>query len=181
MTPPATTPKSSGAASGGKWVAPTVSGKITSPFGMRFHPVLKRNKMHSGIDLRAPMGTPIAAVGDGEVIFAGPAKGYGNLVAIRHSNGLITRYGHMSKVHVSEGQKIPAGFRIGDSGSEGLSTAPHLHFETIMNGKHVDPTTIFSFGGAPAKRKGATPPKPAAKGKPKEVQGPPERKVGYHF
>lgn len=110
-----------------------VSGPVTSPFGMRW------GRMHEGIDIAVPSGTPVAAAGSGTVIYAGWMEGYGNLVAIDHGGGLATAYGHNTSVAVSVGQAVTAGTIIAYSGSTGHSTGPHVHFEVRVNGTPVDP------------------------------------------
>lgn len=117
---------------------------ITSPFGMRYHPVLKVNKLHTGVDISAPKGTKIVAANGGTVITAGYNSGYGNYVVINHGGGQATLYGHMSKISVSVNQKVKKSQQIGLVGSTGFSTGNHLHFEVIINGKQVDPMKYFS-------------------------------------
>ncbi|HRJ26061.1 MAG TPA: peptidoglycan DD-metalloendopeptidase family protein [Fimbriimonadaceae bacterium] len=116
-----------------------VSGRITSGFGMRFHPILKQNRMHNGIDFAAPTGTPIVSVAPGVVLSAGYRRGYGNTVVIDHGGGMSTLYAHCSRLFVSEGQRVTRGQRIAAVGSTGLSTGPHLHFEVRIDGRPVDP------------------------------------------
>jgi murein DD-endopeptidase MepM/ murein hydrolase activator NlpD len=110
-----------------------VSGPITSPFGMRW------GKLHPGIDISAPTGTPIRAAASGRVVSAGRDGGYGNLTVIDHGNGLATAYAHQSRLGVSAGQAVVQGQVIGDVGSTGFSTGPHLHFEVRVDGSPVDP------------------------------------------
>ena len=95
--------------------------------------------MHEGIDLGAAYGTPIAAAAAGTVIYAGWLGGYGNLDVIDHGGGLSTAYGHQSRISVSVGEQVAQGQIIGDVGSTGHSTGPHLHFEVRVNGQAVDP------------------------------------------
>ena len=116
-----------------------VAGRITSPFGYRYHPILKRNKMHTGVDIAAPSGTPIGAGGGGEVIFAGWRGGYGNTVIIDHGGGRTTLYAHMSSIAVRVGQVVSRRQLVGRVGSTGLSTGPHLHYEARRNGSPVNP------------------------------------------
>jgi murein DD-endopeptidase MepM/ murein hydrolase activator NlpD len=117
---------------------------LASGFGMRIHPVYKVKKMHTGIDFAASIGTPIYATADGiidqlEVSFSG----YGKMIEIDHGFGYRTRYAHMHGFAVKKGQKVKRGDLIGYVGDTGLSTAPHLHYEVFVNGKHVNPVYYF--------------------------------------
>ncbi|WP_051532587.1 peptidoglycan DD-metalloendopeptidase family protein [Fusobacterium perfoetens] len=123
---------------GEKFIMPVKYKGVTSPYGNRFHPVLKRYILHSGVDLVARY-VPVYAAKRGEVIFAGVAGGYGNLVKIKHSDGYETRYAHLNKINVKKGQKIQQGDIIGESGMTGRVTGPHLHFEVRKNGKTLNP------------------------------------------
>lgn len=116
-------------------------GRVSSRFGSRYHPVLKRRKSHEGMDLPRPWGTPVYPSRSGRVVEAGWHEGYGQLIVIRHADGATTRYGHLSKIHVKVGQLVERGKTlIGRVGSTGLSTGPHLHFEVRdRNGKAVNP------------------------------------------
>jgi murein DD-endopeptidase MepM/ murein hydrolase activator NlpD len=116
-----------------------VNARVTSGFGYRNHPILKRRRLHAGIDYGAPTGTPIRAAGSGVVIYAGYRGGYGNTLIIDHGNGVSTLYGHCSKLYVSEGASVRQGQTVAAVGSTGLSTGPHLHFEVRINGKPVNP------------------------------------------
>lgn len=118
-----------------------VNGVMTSTFGPRKHPILGTVRIHKGVDWAAPLGTPIAAAFDGEVVFQGDGGGYGNLVKISHGNGRETRYAHMQKFadKGGVGAKVKAGDIIGYIGTTGLSTGPHLHFELYRNGEAIDP------------------------------------------
>ncbi len=120
---------------------PVAGARLTSSFGMRFHPILGFSRMHQGIDLAAPYGTPIVAASDGVVRFAGWHGGHGNFVQIAHVGGLGTGYGHMSRFVVSPGSSVRQGQLIGYVGTTGLSTGPHLHFEVYRNGQAIDPAT----------------------------------------
>ncbi len=119
-----------------------VSGRVTSGFGQRFHPVLGYRRMHAGLDLAAPYGTPIVAAANGRVTSAGWRGGYGREVAIVHDGGVETLYGHLSRIAVSAGSYVRRGAVIGYVGSTGLSTGPHLHYEVHLNGKRVNPLTV---------------------------------------
>ena len=125
---------------------------ITSRFGMRLHPILGIMRMHQGMDYSAASGTPVQSVGDGVVTSAGWSDGYGNLIEIRHPNGMITRYGHLRDFAkgIHEGARVSVGDVIGHVGMTGLATAPHLHFETIMGGKQRNPAVaLMSAPGDP--------------------------------
>lgn len=121
-----------------------VTGRISSGFGNRYHPIDHKMKFHAGVDIAVPLGTPVDAAADGTIEFAGWNGGYGNLVIIRHPDGRETRYGHLSKILVSEGEKVSAGQEFALSGSTGKSTGPHLHFEMRENGEVVNPLKIMS-------------------------------------
>lgn len=118
-------------------------GRISSRFGYRFHPILKRRRMHDGVDIAKPYGTPVYPARSGRVTQAGWHEGYGQLIEVRHSNGEATRYGHLSKILVTVGQVVVRGkTMIGRVGSTGISTGPHLHFEVRdRNGKAKNPQT----------------------------------------
>ena len=122
----------------GSFIKPA-DGPITSGFGSRYHPILHRQKMHTGVDIGAGYGSAIHAAGGGEVIFAGYRRGYGNCVIIDHGGGVSTLYGHCSSLSVSAGQQVSQGQPIAHVGSTGLSTGPHLHFEVRHNGSPVNP------------------------------------------
>ncbi|MBW8754679.1 MAG: M23 family metallopeptidase [Sphingomonadales bacterium] len=123
-----------------------VNGHITSLYGLRRHPILGYVRMHSGVDFGAAWGSPIVAVSDGIVAFAGRHGGHGNYVRLEHGGGLGTGYGHMSRIAVSPGTKVHAGEVIGYVGSSGLSTGPHLHYEVYENGRTVNPLGVhFTF------------------------------------
>ncbi len=116
-----------------------VAGHITSTFGMRRHPILGFVRRHAGIDFGARYGSPIYAVADGIVSFAGRHGGHGNFVRLDHGGGNGTGYGHMSRIAVYPGARVQAGQVIGYVGSTGMSTGPHLHFEAYQNGHPVNP------------------------------------------
>lgn len=118
---------------------------ISSPFGMRFHPILNISRLHAGGDIGAPSGTPIHAAADGIVIIAEVRGGYGNAVVIDHGHSLATLYGHQSAMAVRPGDIVKRGDVIGYVGSTGLSTGPHLHFETRVKGMPIDPKGVVDF------------------------------------
>jgi murein DD-endopeptidase MepM/ murein hydrolase activator NlpD len=108
--------------------------------GMRDHPIqLGVTKFHNGVDIRAKTGTWVGAAAEGTVIHAGWINGYGKTIKIKHENGYVTMYAHLSEIHVKNGQKVAAGKLIGKSGSTGHSTGPHLHFSIFRNGKVMNP------------------------------------------
>ncbi len=110
-----------------------------SGYGIRIHPVHKVKKIHKGIDFTAPEGTPIQATGNGVIKKVTKSRSYGNNIIIDHGFGYETLYAHMAEVHVEKGEKVIKGQQIGTVGNTGLSTAPHLHYEVRINGKHVNP------------------------------------------
>jgi murein DD-endopeptidase MepM/ murein hydrolase activator NlpD len=116
-----------------------VPGAVTSPFGMRVHPILGYTRMHTGVDMRAGFGQEIKAGAPGRVILAGPYGGYGMTIIIDHGGGMTTLYAHQSSLQVGYGDEVDAAEVIGYVGSSGLSTGPHLHFEVRMFGSPVDP------------------------------------------
>ena len=122
-------------------IRPT-TGKISSRYGMRRHPILGYRRMHRGIDFSGRHGAPIRAISKGIVRFAGRNGGYGKFVRLEHSGGLGSGYGHMSRIAVSRGQRVSRGQLIGYMGSTGLSTGPHLHHEIYRNGRKVDPKSV---------------------------------------
>lgn len=115
----------------------------TSSFGRRNDPLGAGSRMHEGTDIAGPYGTPIYATADGVVTYADWSSGYGRLVKIRHAFGVETRYGHLSQIRVSVGQKISRGERIGDMGNSGRSTGTHLHYEVRIGGNAVNPMTFI--------------------------------------
>ncbi len=120
------------------------SGSITSSFGMRYHPILKRSRPHQGIDIGASNRSPIVAAASGTVIKAGWMSGYGNTVVIDHGSGISTLYGHCSVIHVAAGQTVTMGTKVASVGSTGLATGPHLHFEVRKNGTPVNPVPYLN-------------------------------------
>jgi murein DD-endopeptidase MepM/ murein hydrolase activator NlpD len=120
--------------------------RLTSGFGYRRDPINGGRRLHAGTDFAGPRGTPIHAGGDGTVIFAGRQSGYGLMVEIQHPFGLSTRYAHLSRIHVNEGERVSRGDRIGDMGNTGRSTGTHLHYEVRRNGDPVNPMTFITAG-----------------------------------
>ena len=135
--------------------APLEFRRISSVFGRRKHPILGTWRAHKGTDYAARSGTPIRAIGEGRVIYAGWRGGYGNTIEIRHRNGYVTRYGHMRGFArgVRAGTHVGIGQTVGYVGTTGLSTAPHLHFEVLVNGVHRDPRkALANKSGFPIER-----------------------------
>jgi murein DD-endopeptidase MepM/ murein hydrolase activator NlpD len=129
----------------GEIVWPTEGSKITSTFGSRVHPITGLIKLHAGVDIGVPIGTPVYAAKSGKVIFADYLGTAGNAVMIQHDDGMETRYYHLNKVKVESGQTVKAGEEIAESGNTGGSTGPHLHFEVRVNGEPVNPLVYFGY------------------------------------
>lgn len=130
-------------------ISPVRGAKMTSPFGPRFHPILKRWRPHQGVDWAAPTGTPIMASADGVIEFVGWKGGNGNLVVIKHSDTYASVYAHMHRFArgMKKGKEVKQKDVIGYVGSTGLSTAPHLHYGIKKHGKYIDPLTIDTSRG----------------------------------
>jgi murein DD-endopeptidase MepM/ murein hydrolase activator NlpD len=122
----------------GRFAEP-VSGPIVSGFGMRFHPILHRARLHAGVDFGVGYGTPIGAAAAGVVVYSGTMRGYGNVIVIDHGGGLSTLYAHCSALLVGDGVSVAQGQIIARVGATGLATGPHLHFEVRRGGSPVDP------------------------------------------
>jgi len=118
--------------------------EFTSGFGVRSDPFLGRPAMHTGLDFRAQTGDPVRATANGKVVSSGWSGGYGRMVEIDHGNGLSTRYGHLSEINVKVGDVVRIGQVIGEVGSTGRSTGPHLHYETRFDGEAVDPQKFLN-------------------------------------
>lgn len=125
--------------------SPLEFSRVSSGFSLgRFHPILQKMRAHKGVDYAAPSGTRIKAPGDGVVDFAGVKSGYGNVIVLKHPNGVSTVYGHLSRFEsgLHRGQHVSQGDVIGFVGMTGLATGPHLHYEFLLNGQHRDPLTV---------------------------------------
>ena len=130
--------------------APLQFRRITSGFGGRMHPILHTYRQHEGVDYAATYGTPVRATADGLVTLVGRDAGYGNMIELRHANGIRTRYGHLSSFAkgLHAGERITQGETIGYVGSTGLSTGPHLHYEFLVNGRPTNPQRTNAGAGA---------------------------------
>jgi murein DD-endopeptidase MepM/ murein hydrolase activator NlpD len=115
----------------------------SSGYGWREDPIKKRQRFHQGTDFRARRGTPVLAAGAGVVTVAGPRGGYGNFIYVDHGGGVVTRYAHLRRIEVRLGAEVIAGQRIGQVGSTGRATGPHLHFEVRLHERAVDPVTAM--------------------------------------
>ena len=120
--------------------------EFSSGFGVRSDPFLGRPAMHTGLDFRASTGDPVRVTANGKVVNAGWSGGYGRMVEVDHGNGLSTRYGHLSQINVKVGEHVKIGQVIGEVGSTGRSTGPHLHYETRIDGDAVDPQKFLRAG-----------------------------------
>lgn len=118
-------------------------GWVTSEFGMRKHPIGRRFKMHNGIDIASPSGTAIKAPAGGKVVFAGRSGGYGNVLILQHGYGITTMYAHLKAFHVKQGEGVQRGDMIGEVGTTGYSTGPHLHYEVQVDGIPSDPLAFI--------------------------------------
>lgn len=128
----------------GKFISPT-KGPITSKFGWRIHPLTGRRTLHKGIDIGGPVGRPVVASDGGNITIAGVVSGYGNFVAIRHANGLTSRYAHLDRIDVELEQSVRQAQRIGLMGKTGNVTGPHLHFEIFRNSVPKNPRDFINF------------------------------------
>jgi murein DD-endopeptidase MepM/ murein hydrolase activator NlpD len=125
------------------FVYPVMGPRMSSDFGLRKHPIKKARRHHDGIDLAAPIGAPIRAIADGQVMYADPHGGYGKYIVIRHLNGITSHYGHCDSMEVTPGHTVTAGQIIGTVGNSGASTGPHLHFEIRRDGEAQDPESFL--------------------------------------
>jgi murein DD-endopeptidase MepM/ murein hydrolase activator NlpD len=126
--------------------APLDGFEIESPFGGRADPFTRRQAFHPGLDLVAPYRSPVYSTAPGTVTFTGTKSAYGKFVEIDHGHGIVTRYGHLHRITVTRGQKVPAHFEVGELGSTGRSTGPHLHYEVAVNGQVQDPEKFLQAG-----------------------------------
>lgn len=116
----------------------------SSTFGMRIHPITQENKLHHGVDFPGAEGDPFKVVAHGDVIFAGDNGSLGMTISVDHGNGLVTRYGHAKSLNYAVGDKVRRGDEIGAIGATGMVTGPHLHFEVILDGEHIDPEAFIA-------------------------------------
>ena len=123
-----------------------VGGRISSPFGMRRHPIFGDNRFHYGVDIAASSGTSVYPIKKGKVTFSGERSGYGKMVIIRHEDGLVSKYAHNKANLVKEGDEVDTNTVIAQVGSTGISTGPHLHFEISYHGEHIDPMKLAAKG-----------------------------------
>ena len=121
-------------------------GHISSGYGFRQHPVYDERRLHTGVDISVPAGTEVKATADGVVSFAGWTEGSGIVVVVEHGHGFRTAYAHNGKATVRVGQRVARGETFALSGSTGLSTGPHLHYEVWKKGRHVDPADFLEKG-----------------------------------
>lgn len=120
--------------------------RLTSSFGVRKDPFTRRPAMHQAVDIGSGMGAPIVATADGTVIYSGHKSGYGKVVIVDHGHGFKTKYAHMSKTLVKKGQTIKTGDNVGEMGSTGRSTGPHLHYEILFQDRAYDPDKFLKAG-----------------------------------
>lgn len=126
---------------------PVLKGWISSPYGKRVDPISGKMSWHSGVDFAGRQGAEVVAVADGVVVHAGPWQGFGNMVEIDHGDGYITRYAHHEELFIAAGEIVKRGQRIASMGSSGRSTGPHVHFEVLKNGRHVNPAKYVARAG----------------------------------
>lgn len=126
---------------------PVVGGFLGSAFGWRIDPLNGRSALHTGLDFPADAGTPILAAADGVVLVQEYQSAYGNVLEVDHGNNLVTRYAHASRTLVKKDDLVKRGQKIGEMGSTGRSTGPHLHFEVLVDGTYQDPQKFLGAGG----------------------------------
>ena len=120
-------------------IKPLRGGFFTSGFGIRNDPFTRALKFHAGVDWSAPLYSPVIAPADGVVVYTYFQNSFGNILAMDHGYGIITRYAHLVQFEVQPGQKVKRGDTVGRTGNTGRSTGSHLHYEVIVNGRNVDP------------------------------------------
>ena len=130
--------------------APLDEFSIRSGFGARVDPLTGKRAFHPGVDLTAPYRTPVYSTAPGTVTFAGVEGGYGRTVEIDHGHGIVTRFAHLHRISVARGQRVGAHHRLGELGSTGRSTGPHLHYEVLVNDDPVDPEKFLEVGAEAA-------------------------------
>ena len=130
--------------------APLDDYSIRSGFGARIDPLTRKRAFHPGVDLTAPYRTPVYSTAPGTVIFAGVEGGYGRTVEIDHGHGIVTRFAHLHRIWVARGQTVRAHQKLGELGSTGRSTGPHLHYEVLVNDDPVDPEKFLEVGAEAA-------------------------------
>ena len=130
--------------------APLDDYSIRSGFGARVDPLTGKRAFHPGLDLTAPYRTPVYSTAPGAVTFAGVLGGYGKTVEIDHGHGIVTRFAHLHRISVARGQTIRAHQKLGELGSTGRSTGPHLHYEVLVNGDPIDPEKFLQVGAEAA-------------------------------
>jgi murein DD-endopeptidase MepM/ murein hydrolase activator NlpD len=136
---------------------PVHGGWVSSGFGHRVDPFTGRKSMHQGVDIASPLGSPIRAMGDGFVTYAGFKTGYGLMVELNHGNGLRTRYAHATALVVALGDRIAKGDTVATVGTSGRSTGPHLHFEVLHKNRYIDPASFLDRTETTVARRSGTP------------------------
>jgi len=126
------------------WINP-VTGRISSPAGLRYNPITGRREFHDGVDIAIPVGTPIVAPRYGYVLATGYSASFGRFLRIAHSDNYISFFAHLHSVPLTVGQRVEQGERVAYSGNTGWSTAPHLHFGLFRSGQFVNPVSYFDF------------------------------------
>jgi murein DD-endopeptidase MepM/ murein hydrolase activator NlpD len=129
-----------------------VRGEVSSEFGYRESPFTQHPSFHQGIDIMADLGTPIIAPASGSITAVGYDAGLGRYIIMAHKGGVVTRYGHLSKIKVKKGQKVKRGVVIGSVGTTGRTTGPHLHYDVAIKGKYVDPRKFLIVSRRKKKR-----------------------------
>jgi len=126
------------------WINPVI-GRISSPAGARYSPITGNREFHDGVDIAIPIGTPLVAPRDGQVIAAGYSASFGRFLRIAHDDYYVTFFAHLNNVPLAIGDTVEQGQRVAYSGNTGWSTAPHLHFSIFRNGQFIDPQDYLCF------------------------------------